>query len=757
MHMDSLVRSLSGNLSVSAISACISDEMRRFKGGKNCRSALLNLLQNYKSRGNYGHLSTALIMSLLLEGYEFLSDVEAKGVLLCDETVERKFYEMLKRIRKSLSEFDSDGPLIVKRVETYINFCELTMIAAEKIERLKNYLRTRSMSVIKGLLGLAELHFLKEHLHLEPSTCSEISHLLEVSKTSEEFAAITSLLLWKANKIVPLRGEEFEGPIHDELLSPSFRETVENGRILNNLNDIGKLLSCFGYHLVKIRSGGAEIFKVIPSTPDFEFFLRLGYIRDEISRPVQFVEATTEVQSPLLGMDVATRYMIENSEDLFTEWATYPYPRLKIKLPCHPDMYRSLLGFVYFDDIHYAQRIRDDYLMEPNSDVPLSGGLNTNDFMKVGKALRFLTLLMANAICHNSDKHGKVSFNSLVRVVIEQQYIKEIAAAFGIDEELLSRFVRLLSWNAEEGSYCDLQYRPFIRIGGKLVLLPALFASSNMFRNIHVSHKVSRKGQGSTFVMICTRLLEERFERVASERRIKGTGKNTEVDIVVWYGKTLYLFECKYSLPPCDYQEIRDIWRDILKGVSQMRIAREILSDAKKRHSYLAGWFPGISSTDTDDIEIRTCVLHSNRLFAGMGVEGVPVRDFYSFSAIMTEYVMSFGIAEPGQESNRVRYSVVQGGKFSPADLDDYLKDDARYYRMFSENMRPFTEFEAVIPGKLVIAWERFVYSVDYNMENHIRSMDSLGFYRLPDEQVLVNFPISKDALKSQRKETAGY
>ncbi len=147
-HIDSLVRSLPADLSACAISKIISsNKVRGSKGSKSLRSAVLVVLQTYKAKGNYGYLATGLVMGILVEGHDLLSDVEAKGVLLCGETVEAKFYDMLKRLKSCLSGFSGNGPVMANRVETYINFCDLTAMVAERIARLKRGLRTRSHSL----------------------------------------------------------------------------------------------------------------------------------------------------------------------------------------------------------------------------------------------------------------------------------------------------------------------------------------------------------------------------------------------------------------------------------------------------------------------------------------------------------------------------------------------------------------------------------------------------------------------------------
>jgi hypothetical protein len=95
------------------------------------------------------------------------------------------------------------------------------------------------------------------------------------------------------------------------------------------------------------------------------------------------------------------------------------------------------------------------------------------------------------------------------------------------------------------------------------------------------------------------------FAKVETNAPVKGLkGSNgkaeaTDIDLVVLEDKSLYLFECKHSLPPTGPHEIRDVWEDIEKGVNQLAIAMKILSDPVRRQSYLTRLFPGTKPQDT--------------------------------------------------------------------------------------------------------------------------------------------------------------
>jgi hypothetical protein len=80
-------------------------------------------------------------------------------------------------------------------------------------------------------------------------------------------------------------------------------------------------------------------------------------------------------------------------------------------------------------------------------------------------------------------------------------------------------------------------------------------------------------------------------------------------------------------MTPTEPHEMRDVWEDIEKGARQLARARAALLDPGRRQSYLAGWFPGSKTPANADMRIVTCVISSHRIFSGLEIEGVAVRD----------------------------------------------------------------------------------------------------------------------------------
>jgi hypothetical protein len=723
-----------------------------YQGSKRLQSTFSKLLNNYKSNKRYGYLSSGLLMVWLIGGQKFFNKLEASGLLLCGEHVESKFYTMLKRLKYSTKAIANGADWFDTRFDTYISYCHLVERNIETISRLEHLLLNRSTCLIKALLGLTELYFITYYFdHDLEIGLPILARIRCISRTPEEFASIASHLIWMANSFKPLTEEEFQTEIDNELRSSNIAEVINGGEILKCMSDVGKAISVFGYSLKVICKGKKIIYKMNPPSTDFEYFLRLGHIREEIMRPTDQIHAYNRFDCPLLSMNVATKYLIDKFSDFFTKWIDKPFPRVTIKLhsDSEEDIYKGILKEqTYLEDIYHSQHIHDEYLInEQGEDIFIDDVLDLNNFMHIYRHLLFFNYLDINAIILYKQKYNRFSMNSFVRVAESKGYIKNMAKLFFINEKHLERFLMLLTWDAKNGYYCDLQYQPLIRVNRLTVILPSLFTVSNIFRNVQVSNKIRVKQRGTNFTMLCRKLLEKHFHKVISEKRLKHIqkGLRSEIDVIAWHGQTLYLFECKYSLPSCNYQEMRDIWDDILKGVDQLNVAKQILSDPEKRLSYLTGWFPGTTSHETENIEIKVCLISSHRMFSGMSIDGIPIRDFYSFEAIMTEGVMSHGVIEPEKENILIQYSSVSNGAFSKADIDDYLDRKSRYFKMFSDDMLPVTNFRSLNNNRFTLAWETFLYSYtgDTSMESYTKRMDSLGFYRLPDKKIVVNFPIS--------------
>jgi hypothetical protein len=520
---------------------------------------------------------------------------------------------------------------------------------------------------------------------------------------------------------------------------------MEFGKALQQRYEVAKDISLFGYRLeVFERDKNREVFYLRPPSLGFEHSLRLGFIRSEIGLWSGLLEPRTSIPGQPMSILGAAKMFAERLRDKICELKDKdtPMSRIVIKLPVGPELYKTVLAGSFYEDFLDQERLSQDFLLPlrrgGDQKVQLTDKLDLDTFIKVWRLLQFLCLMDIYAVQSFGNIDSATLFNSILRVSKEQDLINLIAS-IGIAEEQACEFLRLVSADAKRLGYLDLQYRPFLRIaastlGGftsppEIVHIPALVGFANVLRNVQSANQLRLTENAKFFVEAVAELLRTCFQRVTANRRVKSKIENTDIDVIVLEGKTLYLFECKHSLPPTSSHEMRDVWEDIEKGAGQLRAAMRLLADPGQLLNYLTGWFPGISRKDATDIRIEPCLLCSHRIFAGARHAGIPVRDLSSIAKLTQDGVVSMGIVR-NHESVLQRFRLTRKERFGAEDLDDYLSDNSRFFKMFSAFMNPVSK--VVRCEGLTIARETYVYEMD-NTE-WTAHMDSLGFARLEDE-----------------------
>lgn len=715
-------------------------------------SLLVDTALTYKQKRTYGRLTVLILLCFSLDK-ECFEELEAKGVLLSGLTSDQKLMIMLSKLRK-ISAKSTEYSYFEKRFVTYIEFANLCNQLQPLTFELRKDLKNRSPFLVKSALCCSELFFMSTYFGLgETRLPNWLIPIIDQVRTPENLASIISYLIWEANRVLPLNPFEFEVPIEDELSNEELGKAVLKAKILYEIKRISKLISCFQYSIQKITYKGKNVYKLVPPFLDFEYYLRLGYIRDELGKNLtNLSEADPDNPNPF-SLNTATKYIAETLFDIVTEWVEEPYPRLRVHFPYKENgqfLFLDLINNqIYHEEKTLLEIIQNEHLII--GDHQLTENLKISSFVKIFKLLLFFFLLNINSIIAYKHDKKKFSHNSLIRVHRKDNLLR-LSSLLGLEDREFEDFIKLVSWDSSEGQYYDLQYSPFLKCRDSFVSLPSIFSSSNILRNTQVSNKIRFKEQGDNFTEICTRLLKTKFSKVVSEKRIKYKNQSTEIDIIVFEKPYLYLFECKYSVPPCGFHELRDIWNDLKKGIAQQQIAYDILINEKTLNSYLAGWFPGTKSSDLENLTIKNCVILSGRNFSGMNIGNISIRDFHSLRAIITEQKTAFSKIEPLKKVKFIKYSFVGPDGFNVRDLNDYLSPDSKFFQIYNEDMAFATKLNEIIPDKIIIAEERFIYQLNYRdpYQDYIDKMDRIGFFRLPDEEKIISFPISLDEMKDR-------
>jgi hypothetical protein len=335
--------------------------------------------------------------------------------------------------------------------------------------------------------------------------------------------------------------------------------------------------------------------------------------------------------------------------------------------------------------------------------------------------------------------------------------VLDLLSLAGVTKEQARDFLNLVAADVHHLGYFDIQYRPFVRIATRtepklgiitkpeIIHVSGLVYLSNVLRNVQFSNRIRLKSSAVVFVEGVGEAFKGRFARVTINRPISLERIKTDVDVAILEANKLYILECKYSLPPTDPHEMRDLWEEIEQGVLQLERAKQILIDPTKRQSYLTNWFPGTSSRDTSDVEVVPCVLTSHRIFSGMHHKGIPIRDFSALALMLDDGIVGFGGMDENGHSFMYQHRIVNEKGFCAEDLDDFLSNDSRYFRIYSASSRPFWKLERF--GNVTLA--RDTYMHDFDLDEWLANMEKLGYERLPDKREKVTFPMSVEELLS--------
>lgn len=126
-----------------------------------------------------------------------------------------------------------------------------------------------------------------------------------------------------------------------------------------------------------------------------------------------------------------------------------------------------------------------------------------------------------------------------------------------------------------------------------------------------------------------------------TKSRVKYTfsGVTGEIDLLSYEGSTLFVFESKNSLHPCNMYEIRTSLDHIRRAAVQLRRFLT-LQDRPGFWQYISsitGWSLSAGTT------IVTCIVTGNRMFTGYRLGESPVRSVHELVAFVNHGTVSMG------------------------------------------------------------------------------------------------------------------
>jgi hypothetical protein len=725
---------------------------------KQLSKEILRILVEYRTRNQLGRFRAGLFMSLKIMGEGFLGEIERAGLLLSPDSYTSKFEKFLKALSRECAEIkDPMWNALSERLNTYIAYCNLVAEFTDFGAEVSPLLRNRPRDIIQKILALTNLQFFRMYFNVEVP--SNIAEYLDELGTPEDLASIASILVVLANECQRLDGFDFKPPMSDNLLTPEVRKVLQFGNAVRLRHEIGKDIAYFQYEL-EFHSQ-ERVFYIRPPSLGFEYFRKLGFIRSEIGIAKAGLDVSTtpdisrvSFQASAEAIAVELRSKLHEIAD-----ANTPFRRVRTFLWSHPEIYKRITPYQYYEDFTNRARLDQEFLVplmrKGQTAIHLTDNLDLVTFDYILRYLQFFCMVDIYILKPFAMRDPLLFCNSLTRVMSEKDML-DLLEATGVSKEQVSEFFKLVTADTGDLGYFDLQYRPYLKIGpsdvkginspAEIVHLSGVVATSQGIRNVQCANRLRLGANADLFVECVGGMLKEHFKRVEINRPVKSTSKSnpmrTDIDVLLLENGVLYIFECKHSIPPTSPHEMRDIWEEIKKGVSQLKKAIEILNDTSRLTDYLRGWFPDLPRNQTVNIKIVPCVLCSHRIFSGMAYEGIPIRDFSSLAKLIEDGLIKVGVLQD-RALTLSQFRIAETNKFSIYDLADYLSEDSRFFKMFKAFMFPTSRIQRV--GNITLARETWLYEVEMN--KWLSWMTSIGCTRLEDERAEWKSPLSAQEL----------
>jgi len=704
------------------------------------------MAKDFKERGHFEQLRAVTFIGLTDLGETFLSPLERTGAFIVRAQFRRKRAEdFLSRLYAEVDRVRADWGLLHERLKTYLVFARFSRILSDDEASASALLSKRPRLLLKAALAVANLAFLKEYLKFELP--QPLVNRLEVAGPPETIASIVSALLALANHKATLDSFDLGVPFIGNLEDETLWRLLEHGRALIETHEVAQQISLFGYVLDVSQTKSGPVFCLSGPTPEFEYSVRLGYVRGEIHRGPGLPDLK---DLPAMSMTTLAELFLHDFKEKILEVPDEDteFRRARIVFPILPGLV-DLLNAGFIDDVSEREGLMQEFmypmrLAEKADRGPfrLTETLTLDAFMKMWRMLRFMSLVDIAAI-RTFLKRDYVTFvNSLVRVTKDQETV-ELLASLGFSAEEAAEFVSLVSASVNGLGYYDLQYRPFIHIAAthvpslryksppETIHLSGLVATTSMMRNVQIANRIRFEDLPHVFVLTLSGLFKTRFQHVITNRKIKTPEGETDIDLVLYTGNRIYLFECKHSVFPCGPHETRDILEDIEKGAKQLTLARAALSSDDAQQRYLAQWFPDLNLATGINLPISIAILCSQRVLCGIEWNGLPVRDYASLSKLIDDGSVSVTNLIDEMGITMARFSLVDEGGFSSGDLDDYLARESRYFGLYKRFMRPVCRLERL--RNLTLAYDSYVFNLA--SDEWLQYMEEIGARRLPDQR----------------------
>lgn len=696
-------------------------------GGKEQRrfaAAALRVGNTFVSKGRWGRAASSFLLALALNPDGF-ARAERAGLLAARDAVGQSRARLLTILLEMDRDFLRDlHPRLPERLETYVAVEQLAATLRRRHSSYVKRLQQGRLGLVKALLALVEASFLRVRLGDQSGGTDEDNPLLPLEnqpRSAEDWASVASLCISDSVSLVSLPDREVDAEVASTIAQPDFLEIVDTAVLLFRIRRCVERVTTLGYTLERQKFQGRDIFTIRAPSSEFEKAYRNAGIRAHLAglkrNPIFSGRA-----EQMVSMAAAAEYLVRKVP--LHRIVHEPFRRFVVAaMDPSSGAYAELLRGRYFEDLvvwleHADWGVTADDLL----DCVIGETLTVREFFAAFRPIRIFFELHGAALCHAVAQRADddALLNSCVPVLDDEELTRLIRpASLGSEKE--GEFWKLLRW--EQTGFLDVQYTPILRASKTNMVAPRVLLVSNLVRNLMALRKRRIADAGDTFGKLVAEALKAAGLPVATEQQLKSKGVAGEVDVIALAGETLILFECKHSLAGASVHEHSDAWSDVVHAGHQLEKCRRLI-DELGLQKLAEKWFPGHPAPKF----VQTVVLTSTRLFFGLDLNGVPVRDWQTLQNVLTSGIIEVAsTVEDGALHGR-RWSFWIGEHFSALDLLAYLSKDSVFVAAGELFLSPYTSIE--IRGREdlpTLVRETFVANLPTDVDLYGKHLVALG------------------------------
>jgi len=544
------------------------------------------------------------------------------------------------------------------------------------LQLLKRLRQEPPMVFIKTLLAEVDFLFLTDHQSDKRLPSSELSHF-----TKEDLAEAFSYLYFWNLRINGARDEAFALVDAAKLISGDYLKILVQAAHIRVFIESEIMVDAFLY--LCEWDASTKTFHLTAPEPRLEQSIRCGFIQHTHLDMSAFQGAVAEKAVPI--QDLASRFY-KATKDKFVRFKKEPIPRYVFLIPLGGPL-KEFLGSeaLFHNEATVAYALYRDSLTSfaKLGETRVGATLTMWDVVKVVRLFNFLREYVANALGGFIRSDLELVLQSLVPVF----YAEQLRQLMGIvlEPAKVDEAIDLLCWRPDSRRVFDIQYQPLLR-GEHLFAIPtSVIGTSNEIRNIQqlTGERVEPLAEEPFGQELAARLRAQRFLADAAIT-YSFRGMSGEIDCVAFKEGTLFLFECKNSLLPGNYHELRTSYDHLNRASQQLAQARALWADSAFR-TYL---FRRLNWHSEHSCKVVCCIVGGNSMFAGLRIGDSSVRSWADMRAFVTHGKLGLGIF--GQETGSKVIHLRPDGELRGADLENYLLNDT-FHRVMFESMQSLT------------------------------------------------------------------